>query len=136
MLAAVSRSLDETAASVSAFDEGDGDRWRAEYRRWRQLRDDLIDTIFTPFPPVRPAARLARNLGLAEAMRFARMVTMPARTFGAERFRGEGARLLLEGNALHTDLGPAHGGGAVFGWLLCMLAQEVGFPAAKVARAP
>ncbi|TDP94114.1 phytoene desaturase family protein [Labedaea rhizosphaerae] len=129
--AAVSRSLDETAASVSAFDPGDGDRWRVEYGRWRHLRDDLVDAMFTPFPPVRPAARLLRNLGVAEAMRFARMVTMPSRALGAERFRGEGARLLLEGNALHTDLGPAHGGSAIFGWLLCMLAQEVGFPAVE-----
>jgi phytoene dehydrogenase-like protein len=127
--AVVSRSVDETAASVAAFDEGDGDRWRAEFARWQRLRDDLIDTIFTPFPPVRSGKRLLRTLGVAETMRFARMVTMSARAFGAERFRGEGAQLLLEGNALHTDLGPQHGGGAVFGWLLCMLAQEVGFPA-------
>jgi len=39
-----------------------------------------------------------------------------------------GARLLLAGNALHTDLGPDEAGSAVFGWMLSMLGQDVGFP--------
>src|SRR4051794_1720659 len=34
----------------------------------------------------------------------------------------------MAGNALHTDLGPDDAGGAVYGWLLAMLAQTVGFP--------
>jgi hypothetical protein len=32
---------------------------------------------------------------------------VPATVYGAERFAGEGARVLLAGNALHSDLGPA-----------------------------
>ncbi|PPK63090.1 hypothetical protein CLV40_13223 [Actinokineospora auranticolor] len=54
---------------------------------------------------------------------------MPVRRFGEERFAGEGARVLLTGNAMHADLGPNQAGGAVFGWLLAMLGQDVGFPA-------
>jgi phytoene dehydrogenase-like protein len=53
---------------------------------------------------------------------------MPVREYGRERFDGEGARLLLAGSALHTDLGPEQSGSAIYGWLLAMLGQSVGFP--------
>ncbi|MBM7775623.1 phytoene dehydrogenase-like protein [Actinokineospora baliensis] len=53
---------------------------------------------------------------------------MPVRRYGEELFAGEGARVLLAGNAMHTDLGPNQAGSAVFGWLLAMLGQDVGFP--------
>jgi phytoene dehydrogenase-like protein len=127
-VAVLSRDLDETAASVGAFAPGDADAWRAEYTAWTAIRDDLLGALFRPFPPVRPGLRLLRGLGAADALRLARTVTMPARTYAEERFAGEGARALLAGNALHTDLGPGQAGSAVFGWLLCMVAQDVGFP--------
>ncbi|WP_439658432.1 phytoene desaturase family protein [Lentzea sp. HUAS TT2] len=126
--AVLSRDLDETVASLASFAPADGDAWQKEFALWRHIREDLLDSLFTPFPPVRPGARLARKLGVAEALRTARMLTMPARTLAEERFTGDGARILLTGNALHSDLGPGQSGSAVFGWLLCMLAQDVGFP--------
>ncbi|HEX5120084.1 MAG TPA: NAD(P)/FAD-dependent oxidoreductase [Pseudonocardiaceae bacterium] len=126
--ALLSRDLEVTSASLSSFDAGDADAWRAEFAAWTGIRDELLATLFTPFPPVRAGIRLARRLGIADGLRMARMLTMPARTVGEERFAGEGARLLLAGNALHSDLGPGESGSAVFGWLLCMLGQDVGFP--------
>ncbi|ALG10490.1 phytoene desaturase family protein [Kibdelosporangium phytohabitans] len=124
----LSRELDRTAASVASFASTDGDAWRAEVHDWHRVRDRLLDALFTPFPPVRAATRLVRTLGAAGSLRLARMVTMPATTYGAERFTGDGARLLLAGNALHSDLGPGEAGSAVFGWLLSMLGQDEGFP--------
>jgi phytoene dehydrogenase-like protein len=124
----LSQDIDRTAASVGTFAEADGDAWRAEFALWQRVRDDLIDAILRPFPPVRAGAGLARTLGAAEMLRFARMVTQPVRAFGDERFAGEGAKLLFAGNAMHTDLGPDQAGGAVFGWLLAMLGQDIGFP--------
>jgi phytoene dehydrogenase-like protein len=50
------------------------------------------------------------------------------RRAGEELFAGEGAQLLLAGNALHTDLPPESAGSALYGWLLAMLGQTVGFP--------
>lgn len=126
--AVLSRDIDETVASLAAFSAADGDAWRTEFETWQRIRDHLLDSLFTPFPPMRPASRLARTLGVAESLRMARMLTMPARTLGEERFSGNGARILLSGNALHSDLGPGQSGSAIFGWLLCMLAQDVGFP--------
>ncbi|HEY0447644.1 NAD(P)/FAD-dependent oxidoreductase [Actinophytocola sp.] len=124
----LSRDLDTTAASVATFAPEDADAWRAEFAYWQRVRDDVLDAILRPFPPVRAGARLLRTLGAGEVLRLARMLTLPARTLGRERFAGDGARVLLAGNALHTDLGPDNAGSGVFGWLLTMLGQEVGFP--------
>lgn len=125
------RDVAATAASVEAFGAGDGAAWTAMARDWDRLRDDLLETFLRPFPPVRAGARLLRTLGAGDALRFARMLAQPVRRLGEERFAGDGARLLLAGNALHTDLGPDDAGSAVFGWLLSMLAQDVGFPAPR-----
>jgi phytoene dehydrogenase-like protein len=124
----LSRDLERTAAAVSAWAPRDGAAWVAMVEQWRRIRDDLLETFLRPFPPVRAGSRLARRLGPAEGLRLARMITLPAHRFGEENFRGDGARLLLAGNAMHTDLGPDAAGGAVFGWLLSMLGQDVGFP--------
>jgi phytoene dehydrogenase-like protein len=117
-----------TAASVDAFAPGDGDAWLRLAGQFERLRPALLDALFTPFPPVRPAARLLRALGPAEALRFARFGVLPVRRLGQEEFRGEGGPALLAGNALHTDLSPSAPGSAMFGWLLAMLGQGVGFP--------
>lgn len=124
----LSRDLDRTAASVAAFDGRDAERWRAEFAEWQRIRDPLLEAITRPFPPVRAAGRLARTLGAGDLLRFARMVTLTVRGMGAERFHGLGARILLAGNAMHTDLGPDQAGSGVFGWLLSMLGQDLGFP--------
>ena len=49
---------------------------------------------------------------------------------GQERFTGQGAGLLLTGNAMHSDVPPDAAGSGMFGWLLCMLGQDVGLPRA------
>lgn len=126
--AVLDRSLEATAASVSAYSPGDGDAWRRLAAQWQQLREPLLASLFTPFPPVLPATRLVRALGTAELLRFARFAVLPVRRFAEEEFGGAGAGLLLAGNALHTDLGPEGAGSAIFGWLLAMLGQDVGFP--------
>ncbi|MFL6127028.1 phytoene desaturase family protein [Actinophytocola sp.] len=123
----LSRDLDRTAESVSTFAPGDGAAWRTEYARWQRVRDSLLASITRPFPPLRGAAGLTRALG-PDLLRLARMVTLTARRLGTERFAGQGARLLLAGNAMHTDLGPDNAGSGIFGWLLTMLGQDVGYP--------
>lgn len=124
----LSRDLDRTAASLATFAPADADAWRAAYASWRRMRDPLLEAVTRPFPPVRAAARLTRVLGAADLLRLARMVTLTARRLSAEHFTGQGAELLLAGSAMHTDLGPDDAGSGVFGWLLTMLGQDVGFP--------
>ena len=50
------------------------------------------------------------------------------RRLGKEQFRGDGAALLLTGNAMHSDVRPDAAASGMFGWLLAMLGQDVGFP--------
>jgi phytoene dehydrogenase-like protein len=48
-----------------------------------------------------------------------------------ERFDGDGGPWLIAGNALHADLTPDSAGGGLFGWLLCGLGQQHGYPVAE-----
>ncbi len=126
--ATMHRDVTQTAASLDAFAAGDGEAWMQLVREFEAISEPLINAILRPFPAPRAVTGLLRALGVADLMRFARFVVSPVRTFAGERFGGEGAALLLAGNALHTDLAPEAAGSAVYGWLLCMLGQTVGFP--------
>ncbi|WP_375481295.1 phytoene desaturase family protein [uncultured Jatrophihabitans sp.] len=127
-VALLDRDVDVTAASLERFAPGDGDAWRQVVSQYERISEALLTIVLTPFPAPRAIARLVRTLGVAELLRFARFAVLPVREYARETFGGEGAALLLAGNALHTDLGPESAGSAVYGWLLCMLAQTVGFP--------
>ncbi|MFB6849165.1 phytoene desaturase family protein [Streptomyces sp. NPDC056373] len=126
--AVLDRNVDATAASLDAFGPGDGAAWQRLHDVWESLRPDLLDALFTPFPPVRATARLALRLRAAGGLRMARSLVLPARRLGEEEFRGQGGRLLLAGNALHADLAPESAGSGGFGWLMAMLGQSYGFP--------
>lgn len=62
------------------------------------------------------------------SLRLARRMVLPVRRLGAELFAGAGGTALLAGSALHTDLSPEEAGSGVYGWLLAMLGQQVGWP--------
>ncbi|ULR48143.1 phytoene desaturase family protein [Streptomyces deccanensis] len=126
--AVLSRDIDVTAASLDAFHPGDGDAWRRLHATWERLGPDIVDALFTPFPPLRATARLAVRLRAAGGLRMARTLATPVRRMGDEEFRGEGGKLLLAGNAQHADLAPEAAGSGGYGWLLCMLGQTYGFP--------
>ncbi|GAA1862339.1 phytoene desaturase family protein [Asanoa iriomotensis] len=126
--AVLHRDPERTAASLAAFDPRDGQAWLAEVRRWQRIGRPFLDAIMRPFPPVRAGIRLAGRLGVAGALDFARFAVLPVQEFGRETFHGAGAQLLLSGGALHTDLAPEQAGSALYGWLLAMLGQDVGFP--------
>jgi phytoene dehydrogenase-like protein len=127
---ALSTDLEETAASLDAYAPGDGDSWRRLYQRWEVLSRPLFESLLGPFPPVRAGARLAAAIGPREWLRFARFALLPARRLVQEEFAGagEGAKLLIAGNAAHTDIGPEMAGSGLFGWILACAGQEHGFP--------
>lgn len=126
---AIAGDVDRTAASLERFAPGDGDAWRDLYGYWEQAGGPFMDALLRPFPPLRGGARLAAALGPRGLLRFGRFALTPVRRLAEERFRGEGGAWLLAGNALHADLTPDSAGGGLFGWVLCGLAQEHGFPA-------
>jgi phytoene dehydrogenase-like protein len=124
----LSRDLDETSASVDSFATGDGAAWRRWVGYWREVEQPVLDALLHPFPPVRPALAIARRLGAPRLLRLTRTALLPARRFATEEFDGEGAAMLIAGNAMHTDLGPESAGSALYGLLLAMLGQDHGFP--------
>jgi phytoene dehydrogenase-like protein len=121
----------DTAAALDRAAPGDGDAWLTLFAQWQRLRDPLLDALFTPFPPVRSGARLLYRAGTHDAMTLARMAVTPVTRLTRELFSGEGPRLLLAGNAMHADVPMDAPGSGVYGWLLAMLAQDVGFPVPK-----
>ncbi len=121
-------SATDTAAGLEACAAGDGEAWLRMVRGWDRIRDPFLDALFTPFPPVRPAARLLRRWGVPGTLDFVRLGLLSVRRLGEEEFRSEEARILLSGNAMHSDVSPDSAGSALFGWLLAMLGQDVGFP--------
>jgi len=125
----LSRDVDATAASVGRFADGDGDAWLRMVDRWQQIQQPLLQALFAPLPAIAPLGRLLRELGLAGAARFARLAVLPVRRLGDELFDGDGARMLLAGNAAHADLAPEAAGSGLYGWLLSMVGQTFGFPA-------
>ena len=117
-----------TAEGLDAEEPGDGDAWLRMVEQWRAVRDPLLDALFTPLPPLVSTARLLRRIRVAGALDLARLAVVPVRRLADETFRGEGAGLLLTGNAMHADIPPDAAGSGLFGWLLTMLGQDVGFP--------
>ncbi|MFF0383600.1 phytoene desaturase family protein [Streptomyces sp. NPDC004286] len=126
--AVIDRDLDVTAEGLDELCAGDGRSWRAQCATWDRAGHDLLQALFTTMPPVRALAGLGMKLRGGGALRLARAMLLPVRRLGEEEFDGEGARLLLAGNALHADLGPESAIGGGFGWLMSMLGQQFGFP--------
>jgi phytoene dehydrogenase-like protein len=126
--ALLSMDLEETCASLDAFAPGDGDAWRRLFDLWRRAGPHLVGSLLTPLPPIRPAAGMLNALGPRGLADFARFSLLPARRMAEESFRGEGGGWLIAGNALHADLTPESSGGGMFGWLLCGLGQQHGYP--------
>lgn len=126
--AVLDRDRSATAAGLDRFAPGDGEGWLALCRIWDRLGEDIVDALFSPFPPVRAGTALAARLRAAGGLRLARSLLLPVRRLGEEEFAGEGGRLLLAGNALHADLAPEAAGSGGFGWLMSMLGQFHGFP--------
>jgi phytoene dehydrogenase-like protein len=123
----LSQDIDETAASLDRDHAGDGDAWRRLYGEWERVGEPFLEALFRPFPPVRPAIGLGRILG-RDLTRFARFAMLPVRRLAQEHFGGRGGAMLLAGNALHADFSPDTPLSGFFGWMLCCMGQQFGYP--------
>ena len=93
---ALSRDVDETAASLDALAPGDGDAWRAFATPYLRHFDAWRATMMGGFPPVTGPARLLAGLKLRGTLEWARLLLAPAESFAARAVRGErGARVAL-----------------------------------------
>jgi phytoene dehydrogenase-like protein len=117
-----------TATEFERRESGDGENWWRLVRLWDKIRKPFLDALLSPFPPVRPAIGLLRSLGTAEAIRLAQFLVQPANTMVQSSFAGYAPRVLLLGNAMHADIPLDAPGSGVMGFLMTMLAQDVGWP--------
>ncbi|CUR62380.1 Dehydrogenase [metagenome] len=126
--AVLHRDRERTAAGMDALHPGDGDAWLDLCRTWDRIGCALVDGLTSPFPPVRAGARLLPALARAGGLDTVRRLATPVASLGRELFGGPAGGLLLAGNAGHADFPLASPGSGVFGVLMSMLAQTVGFP--------
>ncbi|NKY87389.1 phytoene desaturase family protein [Nocardia veterana] len=125
---AVYPDLDATAAALARRDPRDGSTWLRLAEQWQTVKPHLLRAFLGPFPPVRGPLGLLRRLGSAELLRYLRFLVLPVGRMTDELFHDEAAKLLLLGNAMHADVPVDAPGSGVYGYLLTMLAQDVGFP--------
>ena len=77
----------------------------------------------------RPARTARGRLGVHDLLWTLRMFALPGAPAGSGALRRpDGARRCITGNALHADVPAVAAVSGVFGWLLVMLGQDVGFP--------
>ncbi|KRE35366.1 FAD-dependent oxidoreductase [Janibacter sp. Soil728] len=128
---ALHADAEATAAGLDREHPGDGREWLRMVEQWGRVRDPLLAALLTRWPPIKDAARVLARLGLREAPDLARLAVLPVTQLAAESFGGRGAGQLLAGNAMHADIPPTSAGSGLYGWLMTMLCQEVGFPSPK-----
>ena len=126
--AVLSRSLEETAASLDALHPGDGARWREFAGPYVDHFGAVRRTMLSGFPPLRGPLELLGRLGPRTLLEFTRLVLMPAQSLAGELFRDGGARAWLYGSAMHSDVPPGGAGSAVAAVYLNLLGHAVGWP--------
>ena len=126
--AVLHRDRHVTAAGLDELRDGDGDAWLELCATWDRIGPALVDGLTSPFPPVRAGARLVPAIARAGGLDTVRRLATPVSSLGRELFAGPAAALLLAGNAGHADFPLASPGSGVFGVLMTMLGQTVGFP--------
>lgn len=125
---AVKGTPEATAAALDEDHPGDGEAWMKMLSGWRRVKEPLLDALLRGWPPVRAGARLARTLGAAGLLDFARFALLPSDRMCEEWFGGGRARDILAGNTSHADVSPLAPISGMMGFLMAMLAQDVGFP--------
>jgi phytoene dehydrogenase-like protein len=127
--AVLHREPERTAKGLDALHPGDGDAWLALHEQWQRIGPALINALLSPFPPVKAGLDMLRRLPSVGGVQFVRTLLEPATTLGENHFGGEGARLLLAGNASHADIPMNASGSGLMGMLLAMMGQTDGWPA-------
>jgi phytoene dehydrogenase-like protein len=122
------RDREVTAALMERQHPGDGGAWLELCGEWDQIGGALVEAMLSPFPPIRAAASVLRRLRRVGGLAYVKTLLTPAIDLGRSRFQGEPGRLLIAGNAGHSDIPLDAPGSGFMGLLLSMLGQTVGFP--------
>ncbi len=124
----LSRDRELTAHLMEQQASGDGDAWRELCAVWDEVGQPLVGGLTRPFPPLRDAPGLLRGVARAGGLDLVRQLLMPVLDLADLRFTGVAPKMLLAGNAGHADIPATAPGSGVFGLIMTMLGQTVGFP--------
>lgn len=122
------RDREVTAALADERHPGDGEAWLELSALWDRIGHPLVESLLSPFPPVRHGSRLLARIARSGGAGLVKELLSPVLSFADARFGGEGPPMLLTGNAGHSDLPPTAPGSAVFALLLTLGGQQHGFP--------
>ncbi|WP_116114786.1 phytoene desaturase family protein [Austwickia chelonae] len=125
---AICRQAADTAEILGQDDPRDARTWLRLAEQYDAVKGPFLEALLTAWPPVSATRRLVSAVGARHMPDFVRFMMLPSSRMGEELFRGKAARDLLAGNAMHADVPPTAPVSGVFGWLMAMLAQDVGFP--------
>jgi len=120
--------VDMTAAGLDEHAAGDGDRWHELHRDWQRIGPSLVESLMSPFPPVKGGLKTLARLPSVGGLAYVKMLLEPARQLVESRFDSEEAKLLIAGNGGHADIPLDATGSGLMALLLVMLAQTVGYP--------
>jgi phytoene dehydrogenase-like protein len=126
--AMVHPAREDTARALEDLHPGDGEAWLALCADWDRVGDSIVSALMHPFPPVRHGLGTLARLRRVGGLSFVKELLTPVVGLGRARFGGEAPRLLLAGNGGHSDIPLDAPGSGLFGLLLTMLAQTVGYP--------
>jgi phytoene dehydrogenase-like protein len=122
------RDRELTARLFDDQHPGDGESWLDLCRLWDRVGAQVTQALLTPFPPARAGLSLLGRLPRVGGLDVVRTLLTPAADPSLWPFAGDGPRLLLAGNAGHSDIPLDAPGSGLMGLLLAMLGQTVGFP--------
>ena len=130
----ISNSLEENAARIAAFDEGDAARWRAMSAAFERDAPHYFAFLGTPMRPA-PLARLALKTLRARGLGFTReamqLLLASPRDFLDTNFVSPQLKATLAPWAMHLDFPPDASGGALFPFLESMADQAFGMVIGK-----
>ena len=119
---------DRTRTAEGFSDPADQDAWLRLCDLWDHLGDGLVGSLLTPFPPLRHGAPLAVRVARHGGLQLVRTLLSPAADLAESWFARREPQALLLGNAGHADIPMQTPGSGLFGIVMTMLAQTVGFP--------
>jgi phytoene dehydrogenase-like protein len=101
----------------------DANAWRKIAAWHAKTRERMLNAVLSPLPALGHALRL----GPIDALPLAQAALSSGRGWAEWTFKTPGARRIVPGLALHTDVGPDDPCGAVVGFVLAILASSGGF---------
>jgi phytoene dehydrogenase-like protein len=122
------RDREVTAGLMDEQHAGDGEAWLGLCRQWDAIGPHLVGALLSPFPPVAHALGGLTKLRRAGGYGFVRDLLTPLVDYTRTHFGGDAPTLLMGGNAAHADIPLTAPGSMLFGMLMSMLGQTVGFP--------